>query len=382
MKKKIIICVIILIIICCWIVSYYYLNWYHNKEYVSYYENGQIEVKWNYKDWKLDWERIGYYENGQIEYKWNYKDWGFDWEQNFYYKNGQIEVKWNYKDWKLDWERIGYYENGQIEVKWNSKDWELNWEKIGYYENGEIKWKFYYIKWKKDWKQKWYYNDGTLRYSQNFVDRKWTIFYYNKDWSLIWTWDETYTDEFDEEMGEYKSIINWLEIYYYDNGQIREISNYKNWELDWAQTFYYEDWQISTVCDYASGTISWNCDQYQYNPLPDSAKISVESPINTCEFVDLSVVMMKNWQKMLNYTGTIYFSIEEDNGTSLKSNEYDFPSQVYTFLDTDLWTKEFQKWLKIKKEWIFYIKVEDLIDPDEKILWRQQVIVKKWDNCI
>lgn len=124
---------------------------------------------------------------------------------------------------------------------------------------------------------------------------------------------------------------------------------------------------------------------FAQNILPDSAEIEVKSEIVEWEATNLSVTMMKNWSKMNNYDWTVYFTIEEENWTPLKPSEYTLPNgSIYTFLSTDLWSKEFQKWLEIKREWVFYIQVEDLNDPDEKILWRQQITVTKnsaakWD---
>ena len=116
----------------------------------------------------------------------------------------------------------------------------------------------------------------------------------------------------------------------------------------------------------------------QSNILPDSAEIWVKNTIMEGEATNLSVTMMKNGSKMTNYAGTIYFTIEQEDWSALKSNEYTLPNwAIYTFLDTDLWSKEFQKWLEIKKEWTFYIQVEDLNDPDEKILWRTPITVIK-----
>ena len=124
---------------------------------------------------------------------------------------------------------------------------------------------------------------------------------------------------------------------------------------------------------------------FAQNILPDSAEIEVKDTIMEWEAANLSVTMMKNGSKMSNYEWTIYFTIEEENWNALKNNEYTLPNgAIYTFLPTDLWSKEFQKWLEIKKEWTFYIQVEDLNDPDEKILWKQQMTViknatPKWD---
>ena len=116
---------------------------------------------------------------------------------------------------------------------------------------------------------------------------------------------------------------------------------------------------------------------FAQNILPDEAEISVKSPIMEGEATNLSITMMRNGSQMKDYTGSIFISIIDKDEKMLKSNEYKLPDwDTYTFLPTDLWSKEFQKWLEIKKEWVFYVTVEDMND-DDKILWKQQIIVMK-----
>ena len=121
---------------------------------------------------------------------------------------------------------------------------------------------------------------------------------------------------------------------------------------------------------------------YQYvdynSYVPDSANIEVKSEIIEGEATNLTVTMIKNWSIMNNYEWTIYFTIEEENWTLLNPSEYKLPNgSLYTFKKEDSWSKEFQKWLEIDKDWTFYIQVEDLNDPEEIILWRQKVVVTK-----
>ena len=123
---------------------------------------------------------------------------------------------------------------------------------------------------------------------------------------------------------------------------------------------------------------SFDNSTYSYYVLPDSVKIDVKNPINVWEATDLQITVMKNGKKMDDYTGTLYFYIESSDWSLLKSNEYTIPNwSIYTFSPTDLWFKNFQSWLKIEKEWTFYFQVEDLNDPDEKVLWRQTITVIK-----
>ena len=120
---------------------------------------------------------------------------------------------------------------------------------------------------------------------------------------------------------------------------------------------------------------------FAQNILPDEAKIDVKSPIVQWEAANLTVTMMKNWSKMSSYNWTIRIVVAEENWNPLQENEYTIPNRwTYSFEATDLWSKEFQKWLEIKKEWLYYIEVYDLNDLDEQILWREPVQVIRNDS--
>ena len=116
-----------------------------------------------------------------------------------------------------------------------------------------------------NWAQTWYYEDGSIRFSWFYENWIWTKSYFDKDWNLIWTWTEVFTNEFNDKFWEFKSIINWLEITYHNNGQTYGISNYKNWEFNWIQTWYYENWQIASVCNYINWFKIWECKTYYEN---------------------------------------------------------------------------------------------------------------------
>ena len=121
-----------------------------------------------------------------------------------------------------------------------------------------------YKNWKLDWEQIWYYKDGSIRFKWDYKNWKWTVYYYNEDWSLLWTAEETYTDKIDEDAWEYESEINWLSLTYYNNGQLANKENYKDWKLDWTQISYYENGQIESICEY-NKWIKWECSVYDEN---------------------------------------------------------------------------------------------------------------------
>ena len=119
---------------------------------------------------------------------------------------------------------------------------------------------------------------------------------------------------------------------------------------------------------------------FAQNILPDSAEIEVKSPVIQWEATNLKITMKKGWTEMRSYTGVIFIEVTDENWVFLRENERTLPNNgVYTFLSSDLWSKEFQKWLEIKKEWLFYIQVSDFNDDSDKILGKQLVrVVKSW----
>jgi len=199
-------------------------------ETTSYYDNRQVKSVEHKKNGILDWEQTYYYENGNIKYTCNYDYWVMSWKIVIYYENGKMNLQWYYKNGLFDWEVISYYENGKVHGRLNYKDGILNWEIISYYDNGELFLKWNYKDWKYDWNLVWYYRNGNKRFSENFESWTWIVSYYNEDWSLIWTWEERYTNIFDAKSWSYnKSPINWTHITYYDNGSIKSVCEYASW---------------------------------------------------------------------------------------------------------------------------------------------------------
>jgi len=110
--------------------------------------------------------------------------------------------------------------------------------------------------------------------------------------------------------------------------------------------------------------------------LPDDVEISIKDPLIVWEAANLKITMMKNGSKMTTYDGTIIMDITDENWIRIKDGERVLPSLwVYSFTKSDLWEKEFQKWLEIKKEWTFYIEISDLNENEDQILWKQIIHV-------
>ena len=129
----------------------------------------------------------------------------------------------------------------------------------------------------------------------------------------------------------------------------------------------------------------WFWTIFAQNILPDSAEITVADEVIMWEATNLKVTILKNESRMTSYLWTILMFVTEEDGTPLKENEFTLPSNgIYTFLSSDLWSKEFQRWLEIKKEWKFYVEVQDLNENEDKILWRKLIVVtrKKWEEDV
>lgn len=132
-------------------------------------------------------------------------------------------------------------------------------------------------------------------------------------------------------------------------------------------------WIVSICC-----LISW---VIFADNIPDNADIQVKDPLIKWEAANLTITMMKNNQTITSYTGMIWIEITDENGNLLKEEDYTLPGAWgYEFLPEDLGSKEFQRWLEIRKEWDFYIKVSDFIDEIEYGKIPVKVISDKLNN--
>ena len=66
--------------------------------------------------------RITYYENGEIEIKGEYEKGKKHGKHKYYDENGQIIKEETYKDGKLDGQFTGWYESGQKRIEGSYKD--------------------------------------------------------------------------------------------------------------------------------------------------------------------------------------------------------------------------------------------------------------------
>lgn len=105
---------------------------------------------------------------------------------------------------------------------------------------------------------------------------------------------------------------------------------------------------------------------YSYaSTQPDAFIVEVQpSSFDINQAVDVTVKAVDiNWNIIKDYQGDIFIEIDGLNDTA----DYVVPSDgLYTFIPQDQWVKTFSKWITIKKQWTFGIKVSDIINENIK----------------
>ena len=287
-------------------------DWELDWDYISYYENGLVEQKWQYKNGKKTWEWIEYFKDGEVKSKWSYKngeldgywirycerwdnscapidgnfkewkeifwaeeywtfttysywpnkqvqsaafydsDWNRNWDYVSFYESGKLKEQWQYKNDKETWKWVEYYENWNIKLKWTYKDWEFDWDYISYYENGRVEEKWQYKDGKETWEWIEYYDNWKIHRTLNYKDGKlnWEYVEYFEDGSVAFKWSYK-----DEELDGY-----WTR--YRENGHLRMKWQYKNGKETWGWIQYYNSWKIRRTLNYKDGKLNWEYVEY------------------------------------------------------------------------------------------------------------------------
>jgi len=109
-----------------------------NGEYLIWYDNGQMNEKYNYVDDIKDGEYLKWYENGQMCMKCNYNYNKLNGEWIEWYDNGQMFRKYNYVNDIEDGEHLNWHKNGQMSRKCNYVNGKLNAEYLEWCKNGQM----------------------------------------------------------------------------------------------------------------------------------------------------------------------------------------------------------------------------------------------------
>ena len=259
-------------------------------------------------------------------------------------------------------------------------------------------------------KDKWWMSSYTGSILIIITDEDWETlkdseYFITQHWLYTFTWSDLWTKRFEKWLTINKKGKYYIEIFDLNANKIwsfpitvinNDISTAKNnWKNNWNNNLAHiseieildseqnTQWDTDNIDDivpvnfedheYSTNETSKN---FESHISPDSAEIKVKDPIIVWEATNLKVTILKNGSKMTSYNGTIRIIVTDEDRNKLKDNEYTVPSfWLYKYLWSDLWEKEFQRWLEIKKEGTFYIEVQDLNENEDRTLWRQLITV-------
>ncbi len=156
--------------------------------YLSNYEDGQIEETGNYVDGKKEGEWKSYHKNGNIHEIKSYSMGELSDSLVVYHKNGQVKRRAFYKKagdkTKLHGDEYNYYENGQLKSVVSYVKGDKRGEFTEYHDNGEVKTQGEFSrKGNKTGTFKEFYDNGRLkvekRYDKDVVARQSDVYHKN-----------------------------------------------------------------------------------------------------------------------------------------------------------------------------------------------------------
>ncbi len=206
---------------------------------------GKLLFIQNYKRGEKQGLYKGYYENGLISSKGRFKKGKQVGKWKLYYENGEIKNIVKYSNGKLNGKHISYHKNGKVMNTAKYSNGKLEGEYISYHENGKLKEIKPYVnnlihgEW-KEYNKEGILIERTRIERQDFTKLHKTYFYANGQIKNI-----GYTNNGINKYGVWKR--------YYENGQLEEITNYKEGKEDGRWEKYYENGQIKTEGQYVEG---------------------------------------------------------------------------------------------------------------------------------
>ena len=199
----------------------YYENWNKKEvanfsggikvwEYVSYYDDGKINEKWQYIDWKEDWYWVYYRWNGYVEKEWKYENWLEEWIWRYYRDYEKLVNKEVlYSGWKIK-NIKEFYENGILKRETMYSGDSIIWDNF-FYENWNIL-------------SKLKFNNGSWW--------NWILMSFYEDWLNMWKWNIE------------KGKFNWHFILYYEDWEVLATGDFQNWVPKWRFNMYNIIWEL------------------------------------------------------------------------------------------------------------------------------------------
>lgn len=291
--------------------------------YTKYYDNGTIEFEGEYKEDKYDGMSKSYHVNGGKNCEVNFVDDERDGKMTCYFTNGKLKSETTYSKGKLNGTYTEYNEVGDIIEKYNYKDDLLDGKYVTYYDGKIIKTEADYVAGKIQTTYKKYYANGTLEQENKYENGKIkSVTYFEATGkktsesqfndkeeieSYIY-YDDNEKKYFEEKYksGELKSGLQYsnsnpkpIEVnltkkafaikdlnnkeivsgefekgkknnewkYYYSNGLLKEVYNYKQGKLDGLCTLYNPRGYVTKKLYYKDDKVIGVCENYENGRL-------------------------------------------------------------------------------------------------------------------
>ncbi|RDU66684.1 hypothetical protein CQA53_02605 [Helicobacter didelphidarum] len=219
----------------------------------EYHENGNLAYEVEFKNGRIQGVERAYHTNGKLKAKIPYKNSKRDGVTKIYNENGNLRWETPYKDGKKDGVGKWYYENGNLMWETPHKDGKKDGVEKWYYENGNLWIETPYKDGIKDGKTKWYREDGSLDSSTQDSS--------NADSSPTPS-SEDYSHLPECKNNEDK-IKGCVERSYYQSGNLKAETPYKNDGIDGVFRLYWENGNLNSEALYRNNKIVGKIKRYR-----------------------------------------------------------------------------------------------------------------------
>ncbi|MDR0228916.1 MAG: hypothetical protein LBI72_07620 [Flavobacteriaceae bacterium] len=224
---------------------------------IAYGDKGKIVTETSYVNGKKEGAFKKYHQNGVLEEEGSYKQKKKEGEFKSYYSSGKPNTVENYVDGKREGIVKEYYDSGQLKSESQYKNDQKDGKASLYYSNGQLKVSLTYKEGREDEYDKVYSAAGET-FLEIIGDRNsaFVVKYYGYNGLPIK--EEAYqATSGEEEKGEkvgYKL--------YYDSGQLKEETSYRDGKRNGKRTTYYENGGVESREIYKDDVLEGKSDYY------------------------------------------------------------------------------------------------------------------------
>jgi uncharacterized protein len=244
--------------------------------YTQLYSTGVKKVEANYSNDELHGPYKSYYQNGQLQNEYSLEKGKVHGLYKSYHSNGQLDFKANYVAGELEGDVIFYRENGAVLRKRNFKKGLLEGEEVEYDLDGKVETKISYRNGKAEGLAEYFHNDKLYSTFLFDNDKLKEAHYFNKkgveigasfrksraiDLTVynaygVRTSEVNYTD---------KGVVLNNQVYYYSNGNRKEVEPYVDGKLEGTNVYYFPNGAKKYEVNYSKGEKNGSYREYYMN---------------------------------------------------------------------------------------------------------------------